>query len=137
IRSGEPPPDVMAEIEKQTGINPQRDIFDHLGETSGVYTSDTTGGGGLMSAVVFVEIKNTDAFEKSLDRLTGTVNRIGQRQAKGYVRFDHRKINDHPVTVLCFPGLPIPLEISMGLSDGFLYAAVSPQALLTAMKQGQ
>src|SRR5204863_1852757 len=47
IRSGEPPPDVMAEIEKQTGINPQRDIFDHLGETSGVYTSDTTGGGGL------------------------------------------------------------------------------------------
>ena len=33
-------------------------------------------------------------------------------------------------------GLPVPLEISFAIADGWLYAAMSPQGLLAAIEQG-
>ncbi|MCI0365260.1 MAG: DUF3352 domain-containing protein [Phycisphaerales bacterium] len=130
-------PDIMAMIEEETGVHPQRDVFDHLGQTLGVYMSDTTGGGGLLSLVGFAQVKNADALNQTMSRITGRLNQLAQQNAKGYVRISERKLNGQTVTVLTFPGLPIPLELCWATSGGYLYAAGSPQALLAAIKQGQ
>lgn len=130
-------PDPLAMFEQQTGIHPQRDLFAHLDQTIGFYMSDTTGGGGLFSAVMFVEVKNPEALNATIARLMGRVNQLAQQHAKGYVRLAERSINNQKLTVITFPGLPVPLELCWAMSDGYLYAAGSPQALTAAINQGR
>jgi hypothetical protein len=136
-RTGEEAPDVMAMVEQQTGVNPQRDIFAHLGHTMGAYMSDTTGGGGLLSTVAFVEVSNQEALGASLTRLSSMANELAKQHAKGYVRIAERTVGDRKLMVLTFPGLPIPLELCWAMADGFLYSAASPQALIAGMNQGR
>src|SRR4029077_20108879 len=112
-------------------------IVAHLGETIGMYSSDTTGGGGLMSMVAFVEVKNADGLNQTMARIRGMLNQIGQQQAKGYVRIGERDLGGQKVMTLTFPGIPIPLEVCWGVADGYLYAAASPNAFLAAVQQGK
>jgi len=125
--------DPMEMIEQQTGIHPQRDFFDHLGEAFGSYMSETTGGGGLLSTVAYLEVKNVDGLNQTMQRLTGMVNQLSQQHAKGYVRVGDSDFGGHKLTVLTFPGLPIPLEVCWVMQDGFLYLAATPQALIAAV----
>ena len=136
-QSGRPVDDPMAMIEQHTGINPQRDIFDHLGQTFGIYMSDTTGGGGLMSTVAFIEVKDPDALNQSIVRINAMVNDLARQHAKGYVRIAEKTFGDQHLTLLTFPGLPVPLEVSFAIVDGYLYAGASPQAALAAIKQAK
>lgn len=124
-------------VEDATGINPQRDIVDHLGQTMGSYMSDSTGGGGLASLVMFVEVKNAQALEATRARVRGMINQIGQSEAKGYVRVAERDMKGNKVLALTFPGLPIPLEICSTIADGYLYVAGSTNALQAAVAQGK
>lgn len=124
-------------IEDATGINPQRDIVDNLGQTFGSYMSETTGGGGLASVVFFAEVKNSEALEATRARIRGMINQIGQDKAKGYVRVDEREMAGHKVLALTFPGLPIPIEICSTVADGYVYAAGSMNALSAAVAQGK
>lgn len=134
---GGAPPDPMAMIEQQTGINPQRDVFDHLGETMGLYMSDTTGAGGILSSVAFIEVKNPEGLANSISRMRGMANQLGQQFAKGYVRWAERSIDGVNVQMLTFPGLPIPIEVGFAIADGWLYAAPSTQGLLAAIKHAK
>lgn len=129
--------DMFDEVEGQTGIHPQRDVLDHLGQTFGVYMSDTTGSGGLLSIVGFVQVTDDDAMNATIARITGAANQMAQMFARGYIRFSDREINGQRITTLMFPGLPVPLELSFTIADGFLYAAASPQGLLGAIAQGR
>lgn len=129
--------DPMAMVEQVTGVNPQRDVFDHLGQTFGLYASEATGGGGLMSLVALAEVKNAAGLNQTIARITAMINQIAQQQAKGYVRIAERTVNEQKMNVLSFPGVPIPLEISFTIADGYLYAAASPQSLLMAIAQGR
>lgn len=134
--AGEAPPDIFSFIEQSIGINPKRDIIDHLGETMGMYASDTTGGGGLASMVAFMEVKDADALNQSLARIRGMLNQIGQQQARGYVRIAERDLGGQKVMSLIFAGLPVPLEICWGVSDGWMYVG-SPNALQAAIAQAK
>lgn len=129
--------DPMQMIEQMTGINPQRDILDHLGQTVGFYSSDTTGGGGLFSIAGFVEVKNPDALNQTIAKMTAMMNQMAKQNAKGYVRIAERTINNQPMRSLTFPGVPIPLEISFAMADGYLHVAASPQSLLAAIEQSR
>ncbi|HWB19543.1 MAG TPA: hypothetical protein VG711_04515, partial [Phycisphaerales bacterium] len=128
-------PDLMKMIEEKTGINPQRDILDNLGETIGVYTSDSTGGGGWASLVTFVEVKNADGMKASLAKIMGMVNGLGKQMARGYVRMSEKKINDQSMYMIEFPGLPVPLELCLAMSGGYLFTAMTPQGMLAALDQ--
>ncbi len=127
--------DPFAILEMRTGVHLQRDILDHLGERTAVYMSDSTGGGGLLSIAGFVEVTNPDALNQTITRITAAANQMAKQHAKGYVRFAERTIEDLSITVLSFPGLPIPLELSFALTDGHLFAAASPQGLMAAANQ--
>ena len=129
--------DPMQLVEQMTGINPQRDILDHLGQTVGFYSSDTTGGGGLFSIAGFIEVKNPDALNQTIAKITAMLNEMAKQNAKGYVRIADRTINDQPMRSLTFPGVPIPLEISFAMADGYLHVAASPQSLLAAIEQSR
>jgi prepilin-type processing-associated H-X9-DG protein len=129
--------DIMAMVEMHTGINPQRDVLDHLGQTAGIYMSDSTGGGGWLSMAAFIEVKNSEGLQQTMNKLASMANQLGTQHAKGYVRVSERTVNDVPMTVLSFPGLPVPLELSWSIADGYLYGALTPGSLLSAIQQGK
>ncbi len=128
--------DPLAMVEAMTGIHPKRDLIDHLGDTIGWYMSDTTGG-GLLGLVVFAEIDNPEGIQQTFDQLYGMANQMAGQMAKGYIQFRTRTIDGRTFTTLTFPGLPVPLEFSLGQSSGYFFAAASPQALLAAMDQAE
>lgn len=136
-QGGDAPPDIMAMAEMHTGIHPQRDILDHLGQTAGIYMSDTTGGGGWLSTTAFIEVKNTEALQATMSKLASMANQLSTTHAKGYVRVSERTVNGQKMTVLAFPGLPVPLELSWAIADGYLYAGLSPGSLLAAIGQAK
>jgi len=125
--------DPFAMIEEQIGIHPKRDLLDHLGDTFGAYMSDTTGGGGLLSTVVFISVSNEDALEQTFAKLRTVFNQQAVENANGYVQLQERTLAGHDMVTLSFPGIPIPLEISYALENGYLTVAATPQALIGAL----
>ncbi len=127
--------DAFDMIAEQTGFHPQNDFFAHLGNTYGYYTSDATGGGGLLSAVMFVELSNPDGMRESFGKLAEMVNAIAQQQAKGYVRLNKTRHGDREMYTVMFPGLPIPLELTMAIAGRYMYAGITPHAVVAAIDQ--
>lgn len=142
-------PDMLREIAKQTGeeqdpfqvmaselgFNPDTDFIAHLGNTFAMYQSDTTGGGGLMSMVAIVSLKNPDAFAATHDKIRTRVNQLGAREAKGYVKVHPWQEGGVNAFTLMTPGLPLPLELSWAIVGDHLIAGANPAALLTAANQ--
>ncbi|MFT4540208.1 MAG: hypothetical protein ACI841_003216 [Planctomycetota bacterium] len=118
-----------------TGIHPRTDLIDHLGSSFGLYTSDSTGGGGLMSAVMFMEVKNGESLTDTSERLIGMINGIAGQQAMGYVAFRDWESSGIDYTTLTFPGLPVPLELTCTMSDGYAFMGLTPQAVMAAVHQ--
>ena len=136
VDENQSPYDMVRDMFRQyTGLDPFDDLLDHLGQFFGIYMSDTTGGGGLLSAVYFVEVENEEAFQASLNQLCGRANALFEGEAQGYVRFQNATMGQHTVTVLTFPGLPVPFELCMAISNGYLYAAPTPSGLEAAIDQ--
>jgi prepilin-type processing-associated H-X9-DG protein len=129
--------DPIQAIADQTGIHLQDDIFAHLGENGGWYISESTGGGGLASLVVYQQVTDEAALNQTKDKIVKLVNDMGSDMANGYVRIGERTIDGHTFQTLMFPGLPIPLEICTAVSDGYKFFALNPQALLAAIEQAK
>src|SRR5262249_30905346 len=55
--------DPLEMLETASGFDLDKDLFGRLGDTWGAYASESSGGGGLLSAVAFVKV----ADEKGLD----------------------------------------------------------------------
>ncbi|MFQ5654898.1 MAG: hypothetical protein ACE5GW_09230 [Planctomycetota bacterium] len=129
--------DVFGKIAEETGIHPIKDLLDLLGDTVGFYLSDTTGGGGLLSAVAFVRLEDEEAFAATLERIVATLNGLGSEQAKGYVQVRSRTAGDRQIHSLHFPGLPVPIGVHCAIAGGVFYAAASEPALQGAIEQGK
>ncbi|MBL1217550.1 MAG: hypothetical protein D8M59_08640 [Planctomycetes bacterium] len=132
-------------IVQQIGVHPIHDVLDHLGTTWVMYTSDTTGGGGMASTVFINGGVNGPALHDSFSRLTTLANSLSA-QAMGYVRVSSWDVSeieglagsellDGSAFSIQFPGLPIPLELSMALTEDQMVMAMSPQALVEAVRQ--
>ncbi|MEM7228710.1 MAG: hypothetical protein AAF432_07840 [Planctomycetota bacterium] len=121
-------------IAEQSGFHIRDDLLAHLGTTMGTYASDETGG-GLLGMVCFMEIENQEGIQETFDQITGMANMVGTMGANGYVRITSRTIAGSTFSVLTFPGLPVPLELSFGQAGGYFFMATSPQALLAAFDQ--
>lgn len=126
--------EILAEFEAQVGINPETQFFAHLGTRMGMYMSDTTGGGGLASAIAFMELTNADGMAETLSRIADMVSGMGDGMARGYVRLEPLAVEGLNNTwVLRFPGLPIPLEITVAVERSHLWFGATPQAVTAAI----
>lgn len=124
--------DPIAMIEGMTGVNIKRDLLDHVGTHMGSYFSDSTGGGGLMSMVVFMEVKDAAKLNAGIQRISGLINGILAQEAEGYVQMRSIDRAGKTCHTLTFPGLPIPFEPTMVMGENNLFIALTPQAALVA-----
>lgn len=128
----EDPIEFLAEM---TGFHIERDLIAHLGHTIGMYTSDTTGGGGIASTVLFMEISNSAGIHSLLDQFVGLANGLAMAEAKGYVQVRPWTRNETQYWSLTFPGLPMPVEPTVALTDNMLFICATPGAAVAAVDQ--
>lgn len=126
-------PDPLATIAERTGVHLERDVLDHLGSSFGIYASDTTGGGGWLSIVAFAELGDSERIAASIGRLEELLNGLAAAEARGYVQVRRREHQGAQLSTLTFPGVPVPLELSWTVSDGFWLLGVTPQACEAAL----
>ncbi len=127
--------DVFAMLHSMVGIDVQKEIIAPLGATSGFYMSDSTGGGGLPSGVLFLSVDDEVTLEQTIEKLSDLASGLAQDAADGYVTVRRWEHGDDLCWSLSFPGLPIPLECSLGITDGYVLATLTPQALIAALDQ--
>ena len=122
-------------VTQMTGIHPQRDIVEHLGVSYGAYTSDSTGGGSLLSLVLFCELENSQGLWDTLGRAADRLNAMATEQAKGYVRTKRWEHGGAQLMSLTFPGVPVPFEPTLVVTEQYLLVGLTPQAALGALHQ--
>lgn len=138
------PPDanVFEILRARVGVDIVADLLNHLGTTGGHYVSDSTGGGGLLSFVAFNAIKDRTKLAATLDKLAGSLNssidsltqaQLGQKLR--YLSIARTNYKNQSLYSLQFRGLPIPLELSLGLTDQWLFITLTPQACMAAIDQ--
>lgn len=118
------------------GVDPKTELIDYLGDTITLYRSESTGGGGLMSSVMLVELSNADGMATTLGTLSSRINAMAAPMTEGYVQFANWSHADcGEVVSLVFPGLPIPAELSFVVKGDWLVVTLSPQAMVAACQQ--
>lgn len=120
--------DLQAELTRELGFNPVTEVLPHFGPTTGMYLSDTTGGGTLLSAVLFTEVRDAKAVADLAARLVAFV----QQEAGEQVELRTLRSGELELTSLVFPGLPIPIAPTWVVDGGYLYLGLSPQAAAAA-----
>ena len=127
--------DPLGMIAAMTGFHLETDVLDHLGDTWGIYASDTTGGGGFLSMVAYVELADSDGLLDTTERLQDMVNRLVASQTEGYVQMRTWERGETTFTTLVFPGLPIPAEPTFAFTESHLIMTLTPGAALAAVQQ--
>ena len=136
---GLPVYDALDTFEEMTGVDLVEDILHSLGGTFAFYNAEATGGGSLLSAVAMMTIEDQDAFSGAIHKLTTMANQVIMEESDmpaQYVRFDTwSDSSGAELITLRFPGLPVPLELSMAFTDEWFIAAPTPQAAVAAARQ--
>jgi len=129
--------DPVEMIAGMTGFHIEADLVDHLGDAVGLYTSDTTGGGGLLSMVAFVELKNADGMIDTTERLQDMLNGLADAEAEGYVEARSWDMGGTTYVTLTFPGLPVPAEPTLAFTDTHMFAALTASSCVAAVGQAK
>jgi len=127
--------DPAEQLMQVTGIDLRDGLFNALGDTMGYYSSLSTGGGGLTSTVMFASIRDYDALVDTKEQIEGMFNGLTAAQTRGYVSIRAWDRGDAEYTTLMFPGLPVPLEPTIAMTEDWLVVAATPNAALSAMAQ--
>jgi hypothetical protein len=120
-----------------TGFHLEEDMIDHLGDAVGLYTSDATGGGGMLSLVAFMELSNPDEMLSTIERMEDLINGVGASAAQGYVRTRNWQHGENEFLSLTFPGMPVPVEPTLSVSGNYLFIGMSPGATVGAVESAQ
>lgn len=118
------------------GINPKTEFIDYLGDSLVFYRSRSTGGGGVMSGVMLLGLSNADGMATTLGTLASRINAIVVPDSQGYAQittWSHPDCGE--VIALAFPGLPVPVELSLVVKENWLVATLNPQAMVAACRQ--
>ena len=125
--------DVVQMVEEFLGVNLEDDFFSTLGSTFGFYTSESTGGGGLLSAVGFLSIKDSSKLSETMVYLSDKYIGMAQGRAR-FSKWNHAGIE---CTTINTPGIPVPMEISMAFSQGYLFMGMTRNALAAALEHAE
>ncbi|MEZ5977407.1 MAG: hypothetical protein R3F34_04225 [Planctomycetota bacterium] len=109
--------DPIAMMRDEIGIDLLADVVDHLGTSMALYTSKSTGGGGFFSTVAVVELTNAAGMRATMHHVASLIDEVGSTEADGYVRVRPWSSGDAELFTLAFPGLPVPLELTVALSS--------------------
>jgi prepilin-type processing-associated H-X9-DG protein len=126
--------DIYASFEEEFGFHLKRDLLDHVGNRAAFYQSEQTGGGGIMSGVLMVELGDPAAFLETHARIVEMINLVGSLEAGGYVRIRLWEAPGGRAYCLSTPGLPLPIELSWAVVGNHAVAAASPVALGQAIR---
>lgn len=130
--------EVFAKIEEHTGVNIVTDVLGALGGVSTYYTSDATGGGGLVSMVAALTFTDRAKFIKAHDRFRVALDNVRDDHMEDwgrYVGLRPWRAEGQPAFSVVFTGLPVPLEISYAFTERHVIAALTPQSLVAAVRQ--
>lgn len=127
--------DPFAILREFTGVDVETELLGNLGETMGVYTSDSTGGGGYFSGVAFVRVTDEAALRVALERLEGRIEDIAADQGLPGFAMRHAQHAGADITTITVSGWPIPIEPSWAIQGGWLFASASVQGLRAALDQ--
>jgi prepilin-type processing-associated H-X9-DG protein len=100
-----------------------------------MYRSNVTGGDSLYSMVGLVSLKNAAGMKQSLKTLAGHLDQRVAPMADGHVRFVNWTQGDVDMLTVTFPGLPIPVQLTLGVADDHLIAGLMPEAVQAAATQ--
>jgi hypothetical protein len=130
--------DALERFKQETGVDVREDILKTLGGTGVVYTSDTTGGGGLASIALLTTFKDRARFLAAHDKLVERAAKLIEEQnprASRYIRFKSWEQDGVRVHTLSARGLPVPLDLTYAATDKWLVAGLLPQAVFEAVRQ--
>jgi len=127
----------LEQFQAMTGVDFQADILRTIGGTFAFYTSDSTGGGGLTSAVAMVTLKDKERFLGANAKLVAFANSMfGQIDDVGkYIEISPWTEGGIDLYSLRFRGLPVPIELTYSVTADWLIFAATPQAALAAAQQ--
>ena len=127
---------MLMQAKMMVGVNPKTELIDYLGDSIVLYRSRSTGGDGLMSSVMLVELSNPDGMATSLGTLAARINAMVAPLSQGYAEVSTWSQPDCGEAIaLSFPGLPVPLQVSLVVKDNWLVASLNPQAMVAACRQ--
>ena len=125
--------DPFGEAEEFLGFDVRGDVLENIGPRMMYYQSDSTGGGGLLSAVLIAELRDPARLERVHADLVERFNDFAGEQARGYVRIRPWEGAGHAIFSLATPGLPVPFEPSWAIVDNRLVVAGSPVGIVAAI----
>lgn len=122
---------------QSTGISLFDDIIAPLGGDAIVYRSESTGGGGLLSSVLLIEVRDREKMLDTNRKVTDLANMMTMMVpiAGKYVRISPWKYDDIDLFSLRFQGVPVPLEITFGYEGNWMLLTPTPQAAIAAVRQ--
>jgi hypothetical protein len=111
----------LDQFEQATGVNLVSDVIASFGPAAAFYVSDSTGGGGLGSAVCMIEVSDKPKLWTALGKLSTQANMLADKapMGPGYIRLTPHKDGDTDLLTLRFPGLPVPFEVTIGLTSNW------------------
>ncbi|QOJ01743.1 MAG: hypothetical protein HRU70_15160 [Phycisphaeraceae bacterium] len=123
-----------------TGVDFKYDLLDSLGGTVAGYLSDSTGGGGLGSAVLMVTFKDRARLLAAHQKLIAFANSmLASPEMLGefhrYPRVTPWTHEGAQMFSVRFQGVPVPLEVTWAATDRWLIAGLTPQAVIGAVRQ--
>ncbi|MCY2959741.1 MAG: hypothetical protein NTY35_06210 [Planctomycetota bacterium] len=127
--------DPLVILRETTGLDLEKDVIANLGQTFGVYMSDSTGGGGFYSAVGFVRVKDEAALRAAMARLEGRLEDLAADEGLPGFAMRHVEHAGADITAITVSGWPIPVEPCWAIQDGWLLASASIQGLRAALDQ--
>ncbi|MFI4897972.1 MAG: hypothetical protein ACIARR_09115 [Phycisphaerales bacterium JB059] len=127
--------DIFGQINRELGIDLRGDVLDNMGPRQVLYMADSTGGGGLLSSVVLLDVRDPARLARAHARFVARFNDEMRDEARGYLRIHASKRHGSEVFTLMTPGLPVPLELSWAIAEGRLVIALSPGSLDAAIAQ--
>lgn len=137
-RAGAPVGEVLETIRAETGADLRADVLGSIGGPVILYTSETTGGGGPGSLVVLIGLKDRTRLLEAHDKLAAFVRgRLAEESGPGARYLSIRSWDEAGVrwNSLSGRGMPIPFEPTWAVTDDWLIAGLTPQAVRAAVKQ--
>ncbi|MEO1715988.1 MAG: hypothetical protein AAFR76_02650 [Planctomycetota bacterium] len=125
--------DFVEQVREGFGIDLDSGLLSNVGPKWIYYQADSTGGGGLLSSVFLVEIRDVEAFKQTQASALIHGNQAGSALGRGYVRSREWQLDGNTVWSAVFPGIPVPIEPSWTIVDGWLIAAATPIGLTSAV----
>jgi len=137
---GPEPQQALDSFTETTGVDLENDIIRSLDGVYAAYSSDSTGGSGLMSWVGLAGVRDHDAMGGAMEKLMNVANGMARGIPYGdsngkYLRI--ARTSQGGINFLTFqtPGIPVPFSPTIALTDRWLIVGASRQSALAAAMQ--